>query len=129
MPSWTFEQGIEFSGGMIGAIVDAFKLFPSVALKQLVSHGIGTPKGKEVVIDPQGWYPIESWLAVFESFATTVGPRALFQIGQHVPKYAALPPGINDVHSSLGAVDMGYHLNHRRKRGPHCALDVHDKIR
>jgi hypothetical protein len=114
MQTWNFEPGIEFSGGMLDAIVEAFKLFPSVATRRLVNHGIGTLRGKDVVIDRQAWYPIESWLAAFDGFAETVGPRALQQIGQHVPKYAAVPPGINDIHGAIGAVDVGYHMNHRK---------------
>ncbi len=114
MPKWTFEQGIELSGFMIEPIVESFKLFPSVATKRLVAHGIGTMKGKDVVLDRQSWYGIENWLAAFEGLAETVGPRAMFQIGQQVPKYAALPPNINDIHSSLFALDVGYHMNHRK---------------
>jgi hypothetical protein len=115
MQTWTFEPGIEFSGGMIEAIIEAFKLFPSVAYKRLLNHGIGTSNGKDVVIDRQAWYPIESWLAAFDGFAETVGPRALQQIGQNVPKHAALPPGINDIRGSIASVDVGYHMNHRKR--------------
>lgn len=114
MHKWTFEPGIELSGFMIEPIVEAFKLFPSVAMKRLLNHGIGVMKGKEVVLDRQSWYGIENWLAAFAGLAETVGPRAMFQIGQQVPKYAALPPGINDIYSALGAVDVGYHMNHRK---------------
>jgi hypothetical protein len=114
MQRWTFEPGIEFSGTMLEAIVEAFKLFPSVAYKRLLNHGIGTMKGKDVVIDRQSWYPIESWLAAFDGFAESVGPRALFQIGQNVPKHAAIPPGINDITGAIAAVDVGYHMNHRK---------------
>ena len=115
MQKWTFEPGIEFSGGMAEAITDAFKLFPSVAQKRLLSHGIGTLKGKDVVIDRQAWYPIESWLAAFDGFAESVGPRALHQIGQNVPKYAVLPPNVVDIHGSIASVNVGYHMNHRKR--------------
>jgi len=114
MQKWQFEPGIEFSGAMAGAITEAFKLFPSIAMRKLLDHGIGTLKGKDVVIDRQAWYPIESWLAAFDGFANAVGPRALQQIGQNVPKHAALPPGINDIHASIASVDVGYHMNHRK---------------
>lgn len=115
MQTWTFEPGIEFSGSMAEGIVEAFKLFPSVAAKRLINHGIGTVKGKDVVIDRQAWYPIESWLAAFDGFVTSVGPRALLQIGQNVPKNAVLPPGINDIHSAIASVNVGYHMNHRKR--------------
>ena len=115
MQTWKFEEGIEFSGGMAEAIIEAFKLFPSVAYRKLLDHGIGTMKGKDVVIDRQAWYPIGSWLAAFDAFAESVGPRALQQIGQNVPKHAALPPGINDINGSIASVNVGYHMNHRKK--------------
>jgi hypothetical protein len=109
-----FEPGIEVFGASIGAIVDAFKLFPSVALKKLVSYGIGTLKGSEVVIDRDAWYSLDKWLAAYESIATTVGNRALQQIGQHIPKHAPFPPTINDIHSAMASMNAAYHMNHRK---------------
>jgi hypothetical protein len=115
MSGRTFEPGIEVNGICVESIVDAFKLFPSVALKRLLDHGIGTLRGKEIFVDRQGWYPLENWLAAYDSIANTVGPRALAQIGGHIPKHAAFPPGINDIYSALGSVDVAYHMNHRKK--------------
>jgi hypothetical protein len=109
-----FEPGIEVFGASIDAIVDAFKLFPSVALKRLVSAGIGTLKGKDVVVNRDAWYPQANWLSVFESIASEVGARALMQIGQQVPKHAPFPPTINDVHSAMASMDAAYHMNHRK---------------
>jgi hypothetical protein len=110
-----FEPGVEVFGGCVETFLEAFKLFPSLALKRLVAQGIGTMKGKnDVEIDRQGWYPLEKWLAAYEDFATSVGPRAVFQMGQHVPRYAVFPPTVNDIHSALASVDVAYHMNHRK---------------
>jgi len=109
-----FEPGIEVFGASIDAIVDAFKLFPSIALKRLVNAGIGTMRGKDVVVNRDSWYPQANWLAVFEGIASEVGPRALVQIGQHVPKHAPFPPSINDIHGAMGSMDAAYHMNHRK---------------
>jgi hypothetical protein len=43
-----------------------------------------------------------------------VGPRALFQYGQHLPKYAPFPPTITDIQSAMGSMDAAYHMNHRK---------------
>jgi hypothetical protein len=110
-----FEQGIEVYGASIDAIVEAFRLFPSVALKQLVNYGIGTVKGRDIVIDREAWYPMSNWLAAYESIAKTVGPRALMQIGQQIPKHAPFPPTINDIHSALASLNAAYHMNHRKR--------------
>ena len=88
-----FEPGIDVHGSSVDAFVEAFKLFPSVILKRLVSNGIGTTNAKgDITIDRDGWYPQISWLSAFESIASTIGHRALFQIGQGVPKHAIFPP-------------------------------------
>lgn len=109
-----FEPGIEVYGASIDAIVEAFKLFPSIAFKKLVSYGIGTMQGREVVIDRNGWYSQANWLSVFQSLANEVGTRALLQIGQQVPKHAPFPPSINDIHSALASMNAAYHMNHRK---------------
>jgi hypothetical protein len=109
-----FEPGIEVFGASIDAIVDAFKLFPSIALKRLVNAGIGSMRGKDVVVNRDSWYPQANWLSVFEGIASEVGPRALVQIGQHVPKHAPFPPSINDIHGAMGSMDAAYHMNHRK---------------
>jgi hypothetical protein len=109
-----FEPGIEVYGASIDAIVDAFKLFPSVALRKLLNYGIGTAQGKDVVINRDAWYPQGNWLSVFESIASEVGPRAIVQIGQHVPKHAPFPPSISDIHSAMASMDAAYHMNHRK---------------
>ena len=110
-----FEPGIDVYGSSIDAIVEAFKLFPSIVMKRLVSHGIGEIKGRnEVQIQRDAWYSQASWLAAFENIAKTVGSRALFQIGQHVPKYAVFPPTVTDVHRGIASIDVAYHMNHRK---------------
>jgi hypothetical protein len=110
-----FEPGIDVHGSSVDAFVEAFKLFPSVILKRLVSSGIGTTNAKgDVTIDRDSWYPQVSWLSAFENIASQVGPRALFQIGQGVPKHAIFPPSVTDIRTGLAALDVAYHMNHRK---------------
>src|SRR6476659_667755 len=99
-----FEPGIEVHGSSVDANVEAFKLFPSVALKRMASHGIGsiTPKG-DIQIAREGLYSQPGWLAAFEGSATNVGPRAMFQVGQHIPKHAIFPPSVTDIRSGMAA--------------------------
>jgi hypothetical protein len=110
-----FEPGIEVWGISLDAFVEAFKLFPSIALKRLAAGGIGTMRGKDVVVDKDAWYPQDKWLAVFESLASEIGPRALLQIGQNVPKHAPFPPTITNIHSAIAALNVAYHMNHRKQ--------------
>jgi hypothetical protein len=60
------------------------------------------------------WYSLDGWLAAFEEIANGIGPRACYQIGRNIPKYAIFPPTVTDIHSSIASVDVAYHLNHRK---------------
>src|SRR4029079_5388899 len=110
----SFETGVEVNGANVGAFVDAFKLFPSVILRCLVKHGIGTMAGKNVEIDRNRWYPQEAWLAAWEEIATSIGPRACYQIGRQVPRHAVFPPSVTDVSTAVASIDIAYHMNHRK---------------
>ncbi len=112
------EPGIEVSGMFVESYLEAFKLFPSVAMKRLVSFGFGTMQGKDFVFDRQGWYPLENWLAVHDEISATVGPRVTYQIGQQIPKIPPLPPTITDIHSMLAGVNVMYHMYHRKGGKP-----------
>jgi hypothetical protein len=119
MRAMAIEPGIEINGTFVETFVEAFKVFPSVGLRRLVTNGIGTMNTKgQFVIDRLAWYPLENWLAAHNDIAESVGTRALFQVGQAVPKNAVLPPTVKDIHSSIAAADVGYHLAHRKNGKP-----------
>jgi hypothetical protein len=109
-----FEPGVEVFGANVSAFVDAFQLFPSVILKTLVKHGIGTMAGKNVDIDRTRWYPQEGWLAAWQEIATGIGPRACYQIGRQVPRHAVFPPTVTDIVAAIASIDVAYHMNHRK---------------
>ncbi len=110
----TYEEyrGYEVFGSNVGAITDAFKLFPEIALKPFVNRGIGRQEKAGFTIDPEGWYPLPEWLAAWEDIMA-VGPTKLNHVGRRVVENALLPPQINDVPSALGSLDIAYHMNHR----------------
>ena len=108
-------RDIEINGAMLEAHVKAFRLFPKQSLPFLVRQGIGVmgPRG-EIAIDYDRWYPIAGWLQAFEAIANAIGPTKIFDIGEQVPRHAMLPPDVKDIHGSIRAVDIGYHMNHRK---------------
>jgi hypothetical protein len=108
------EPGIEVLGIGVHAVVEAFKLFPSVVIRRLVSHGIGREAGPRILVDVNTWFPLENWLAAFEDIATAHGPRALFQIGERVRDFVLLPPHMSDIHSCIAGTNIAYHMNHRK---------------
>ena len=114
-----FEPGIEVSGASLGAIVDGFRKYPTVAMKYLGRFGlVKNVAGKQAEIDRGGWYPLESWLAAYEGIAKEVGVNSLYSIGKGIPEAAVFPPEVNDIYSCLASIDVVYHLNHRKAGRP-----------
>lgn len=110
-----FEPGIEVSGEALGAIIDGFRKYPTIAAKYLTKHGfIKTPDGGIDSIDRTAWYPQQSWLSAFEGITNEIGVNSLYAIGRMIPENAIFPPHINDVHSGIRSLDAAFHMNHRK---------------
>jgi len=109
-----FEPGIEVSGESLGAIVAGFKKFPAVAQKYLVKFGFLKSNQNINELDRTAWYPQEAWLLAFEAIANEVGVNSLYGVGRLIPENSTFPPEMTDVISALGAMDVAYHLNHRK---------------
>jgi hypothetical protein len=90
----------------LGAIVDGFKNYPTVAMKYLSKFGlVKSEPDKAPVIDRQGWYPLDKWLLAYEGIANEIGYNSLYTIGRKIPENAQFPPHINDVYSAVGSID------------------------
>ena len=106
------EPGIEISGEAVGATVDGFKKYPTVAMKYLVKFGF--VKNQSDQVNRSAWFPHENWLHVFEGIANEVGPHSLYRIGKTIPENAIFTPHVNDIFSGIGSLDVAYHMNHRK---------------
>lgn len=102
----------EVSGDALAASIDGFGAFRDIAIRHLANLGILKPENP--VIDRLGWYPQEASLAAFARITEEAGPGVLFEIGQRLPDNLQLPPFVVDIHSSIRAVDLAYHINHRK---------------
>jgi hypothetical protein len=107
----SIESSIEVSGHSLGAIVEGFKAFRSVALKVMAQHGL---TGKKAGIDTAAWYPLGGFLKAYNAIALEVGTNVLFDIGESIPRNAKFPDSINDIDSAMRANDVAYHMNHRK---------------
>src|SRR5262245_37821570 len=110
-----FETGIEVSGESVGAIIDGFRKFPTIAQKYLIKHGFIKPTQNVSDVDRTHWYPQESWLFAFEAIAAEVGVNSLYGVGRLIPENSTFPPHLTDVPSALGSLDIAYHMNHRKQ--------------
>jgi hypothetical protein len=110
-----FEANIEVSGECIGAILDGFKQYPGVAVKVLARFGlIKSEAMKPSDIDRAAWYPMEAWLAAHNVIADEVGANSMYAVGRRIPQNGPIPPNVKDIHDAIPALDVAYHLAHRK---------------
>jgi hypothetical protein len=110
-----FEDGVEVSGESLGAIVDGFRNYPTVAMRCLAKYGlVKETAGSTQAIDRSAWYPLKNWLAAYQAIAQEVGYNSLYGIGKSIPENATFPPHIKDIETGLASIDVAYHMNHRK---------------
>lgn len=110
-----FEPDIEVNGPTVYSIVAGLGYFTNLSRRYFSQAGIGTVVNKELRIDMDSWYPQAAWLEAFKNIAATVGDRVLFNIGLSIPANAQFPPWVVDIDSAIKAIDVAYHLNHRKR--------------
>lgn len=109
------EEGIEVNGQTVLSVIEGFAIFKKIPSDILLAVGIGRPGADGVVhIEPDEWFPQAAWLKGFEAIGDAVGTGALYGIGLKIPECAIFPPWVSDVHSAVRAIDIAYHLNHRK---------------
>jgi hypothetical protein len=113
-----FEDEIEVNGQTVYAFVDGMGAFKSLGEKYMSEVGIGKMKNDKWIFDMEGWYPQQAWLDGFAAIAKEVGDGILYKIGYAIPANAKFPPWVNDMHSAIKAIDVAYHINHRKNGKP-----------
>jgi hypothetical protein len=113
-----FEPDIEVNAPTVAAIIAGLGYFTNISRRYLSQVGIGSVVDKKLVLDMDGWYSQEAWLKAFENIAAQIGDRVLFNIGMSIPENAYFPPWVTDIWSAVRAIDVAYHLNHRKNGQP-----------
>ena len=108
------EPGIEHSGGGVGAVLDGFKKYPTVAAKYLAKYGFIKPRQSLEDMKLQEWYPLENWMKVFQGIAEEVGFNTLYAVGRSIPANVVFPPHVTDIVSAMESVNVAYHMSHRK---------------
>lgn len=101
-----FEENVEVNGQTVLSVVDGIGVFKDRAYDILKRHGIEN-------IEPEKWYPQQSWLDAFKEIADSTGEFTLNSIGKKIPENAEFPPEIDDIEKALAAIDVAFHINHR----------------
>jgi hypothetical protein len=113
-----FEPGIEVNGSTVYSIIAGLGYFTNLSRRYFSQAHIGTVTNRELHVDINGWYPQAAWLEAFKNISEQVGDRVLFNIGLSVPANAQFPPWVVDIDSGIKAIDVAYHLNHRKNGAP-----------
>jgi hypothetical protein len=106
------DKSIEVHGSSLGAILEGFKAFRSVALKYMSANGLTS--SKTGTVDTEKWYSLKDWLKAYYAIEKEVGSNVLFDIGESIPKNAKFPPHIIDIDSVMKSAQVAYCMNHRR---------------
>jgi hypothetical protein len=109
-----FEPDIEVNAPTVYAIIAGLGRFTNISRRYLSQVGIGVVVDKKLVLDMEAWYSQEAWLKAFENIAAQIGDRVLFNIGRSIPRNAIFPSWATDARSGVRAIDVAYHLNHRK---------------
>jgi hypothetical protein len=109
-----FDSGIEVNGQTVYAFVDGMGTFKNLGERYMSEVGIGRMRGDVWTFDRDGWYPQQAWLDGFAAIAREVGDGILYKIGYAIPTNAIFPPWVVDMRSAVRAIDVAYHLNHRK---------------
>ena len=113
-----FEPDIEVNGPTVYSIIAGLGYFKNLSRRYFSKVNIGTVVNKELRIDMNGWYSQAAWLEAFKNIAEQVGDKVLFNIGLSVPENAQFPPWVVDIDTAIKAIDIAYHLNHRKNNRP-----------
>jgi hypothetical protein len=73
--------------------------------------------------DKDQWYYQQAWLDCFEAIGRELGDGILYKIGFAIPGNVKFPAWAADIRSAIRAIDVVYHINHR-KNGAGCLYDA-----
>jgi hypothetical protein len=109
-------SGIEVTGRVILAALEAFGGFTVLAGEMLMANGIGKP-GRDGFIqaDTESWYPLEGYLKIYKQIEAQFGEMVVRKLGAAKAKHVRFPPHPKDVSGAMQAMDVGYHMNHRHQ--------------
>ncbi|ADO73226.1 hypothetical protein [Stigmatella aurantiaca] len=113
------DSGITVSGSSVRSIVEAVKSFSVLVGVLLEVMKVQTKDASgALVVDPNGWYPLEDYLLAYKKIDSLLGGRGLEKVGAMVPRNAFFPPNITDIRQALQSMDIAFHMNHRRQGQP-----------
>ncbi len=96
----------EIRGDVVLSTISVMGAFKRIAIGILEDNGIRD-------LQPDRWYPQQSWLSSFATIAKEVGPNTLYQIGRQITEQAPYPAGLDSLEAAFSALDAAYQECHR----------------
>ncbi len=108
-------SGIEVTGRVIPAALEAFGEFTILAGQMLMANGVGRPdKSGFIRVDTEAWYPLDGYLKTYKEIEQQLGTRMVRKLGVAKARYALFPPTLVDITTAMQAMDVSFHMNHRQ---------------
>ncbi|GAC1479335.1 MAG: hypothetical protein NVS1B4_23830 [Gemmatimonadaceae bacterium] len=105
-PSLTRPAGAQVLGGNILSLLAAMGPSRATGERVLAEFGI-----RQVAADV--WYPLASLVQAMAKIEETLGPSTLFKIGNQIPNFIPLPPGLDTFEAVAGSFAPAFAMNHR----------------
>lgn len=105
---------VEVHGQDILSFMDALYVSPTLGTMILQQQKIGTLVGNTYQILPKEWYLLSDKITILQTVLERIGPSSLRKVGEKIPENAIFPPEINDIHKAISAINIAYHMNHRK---------------
>ncbi len=108
-------SGIEVSGRVIPAALEAFGEFTVLAGQMLMANGVGRPDRNGFIrVDTEAWYPLDGYLKTYTEIEQQLGSGLIRKLGQAKARHALFPPTMVDITTAMQGMDVGHHMNHRQ---------------
>jgi hypothetical protein len=107
------DDGLEAHGGALANILRGAGEVADLARTLLEAGGVTLTYRSDGPVVPD-WFPLRLNLEVLDGIGRELGAEAVFEIGFSVPQHARFPPAISDLAGAMRALDVAFHMNHRR---------------
>lgn len=108
-------SGIEVTGRVIPAALEAFGEFTVLAGQMLMANGVGrADRNGFVQVDTTGWYPLDGYLKTCKEIEEQLGSALIRRLGLTHAHFSLSPPTIVDITTAMQGMDVGYHMSHRQ---------------
>ncbi len=105
---------VEVHGQDILSFMDALYVSPTLGTMILQQQKIGTLVDNQYQILPKEWYLLSDKITILQTVLERIGPSSLRKVGEKIPENAIFPTEINDIHKAISAINIAYHMNHRK---------------